>query len=371
MDMQRPIEDRTGATATDPAELNLAPLSSGDRSEASRSTRAWFALGAGWIFGAAIFLGLIALVLRFGDVEIFLKRIREANPIWIAAALCCQCATYVCAAALWSSVLQKAKSPLPLPSLLRLALMELFANQAVPTGGLSGSVMVMRGLVRRGVAPAITMTALLAEVLSYYAAFFAVGVLAFVLLWHSGDLTVAWRSLLIAFIAVVAALATGLLIVLRSRGNLIPTGMLRWRPLRKLANVLDQVSLDLLRDPRLILATVAYQLAIFLLDTATLWCASRAVNLDVDVARTFTSFILASIVAALSPIPLGLGSFEGSCTGLLHLFGGGLEASLAATLILRGLTLWLPMVPGVWVIRREGAISRLSSPGSSPAATVG
>ena len=103
---------------------------------------------------------------------------------------------------------------------------------------------------------------------------------------------------------------------------------------------------------------MACQLAIFLLDTATLWCASRAVDLNLDVARAFTSFILATIVAALSPIPLGLGSFEGACTGLLHLFGGGLEASLAATLILRGLTLWLPMVPGLWVIRREAAISR-------------
>ena len=65
------------------------------------------------------------------------------------------------------------------------------------------------------------------------------------------------------------------------------------------------------------------------------------------------SFILASVVATLSPIPLGLGSFEGTCTGLLHLMGGRLEASLAATLILRGFTLWIPMLPGLWVIRRE------------------
>ncbi len=53
-------------------------------------------------------------------------------------------------------------------------------------------------------------------------------------------------------------------------------------------------------------------------------------------------FVLASAVATLSPLPPGLGSFEGSCAGLLHLMGGRLEASLAATLILRGLTLWAP-----------------------------
>jgi uncharacterized membrane protein YbhN (UPF0104 family) len=55
-------------------------------------------LGAGWVFGALILLGLIAFVLHFGDLETFLKTMREANPIWIAAALCCQGATYACAA---------------------------------------------------------------------------------------------------------------------------------------------------------------------------------------------------------------------------------------------------------------------------------
>ena len=45
--------------------------------------------------------------------------------------------------------------------------MELFANQAIPTGGLSGSLMVVRGLTRRGVAPAIAITALLIEAMSF------------------------------------------------------------------------------------------------------------------------------------------------------------------------------------------------------------
>jgi hypothetical protein len=70
----------------------------------------------------------------------------------------------------------------------------------------------------------------------------------------------------------------------------------------------------------------------------------RHTDLGEDVPRHY---------ATLSPLPLGLGSFEGTCTGLLHLMGGGLEASLAATLILRGLTLWLPMLPGLVMIRRE------------------
>jgi glycosyltransferase 2 family protein len=84
--------------------------------------------------------------------------------------------------------------------LLRLAVVELFANQAIPTGGLGGSLMVVRGLTRRGVAPAIAVTALLLAALSYYAAYFLVVLLAFVLLWNSGDLILRgftlWRPML-------------------------------------------------------------------------------------------------------------------------------------------------------------------------------
>ncbi len=345
-----------GATEVDepgPARSNPAPSALIDVSDAGLSTGSWFALGAGWGLGALLLVGVVVFVLHFGDIEIFLKTLRRADPIWLAVALCCQLATYLCAAALWFAVLRKAGSPLPFSSLLRLSLMELFANQAIPTGGLSGGLMVVRGLARRGVAQAIAITALLIEAISYYAAYFLVGLIAFVLFWHKGDLTTAWRSLFVAFAVAVAASGTALVIVSRAQGDLIPKRILQWRPFAKLAAMLDQVRADLLRSPRLIAGAVAFQLAIFLLDAATLWCASRAIGLDMGVARTFTSFVLASVVATLSPVPLGLGAFEGSCTGLLHLLGGGLEASLAATLILRGFTLWLPMLPGLWIIRRE------------------
>ena len=341
-----------------PDHTNESPNYPADAASAWPWAGSSFALRTGWAFGALIFVGLITLILRFGDIENFLTTVRQARPIWLGAALACQSATYLCAALLWYAILQRAKSPLPLWSLLRLALMELVANQAIPTAGLSGSLLVMHGLTRRGVAPAIALTALLIETVSYYAAYLLIGLLAFVLFWHTGDLSLAWRSLLIAFAVVIGALGAALAILSRAQGRLIPHWALQWRPFAKLAEMLDRVRSDLLRSPVLLMSSVTLQLTVFLLDSATLWCASRAIGLDLDLARTFTSFVLASIVATLSPIPLGLGSFEVSCTGLLHLLGGGLEASFAATLILRGLTLWLPMLPGLWIIRREIAMTK-------------
>jgi len=59
------------------------------------------------------------------------------------------------------------------------------------------------------------------------------------------------------------------------------------------------------------------------------------------------------MAATLVPIPLGLGSFETACVGMLTLLGVAIEAALAATLLLRGLTFWLPMIPGLWLARCE------------------
>jgi uncharacterized membrane protein YbhN (UPF0104 family) len=55
----------------------------------------------------------------------------------------------------------------------------------------------------------------------------------------------------------------------------------------------------------------------------------------------------ASMVATLGPVPLGLGSFEAGSTASLVLLGVPLEAALAATLLLRGFTLWLPLSIGL------------------------
>lgn len=308
---------------------------------------------AGWGVGFLILAGLVTFVLHFSDVEVFLATLKKADPPWLILALVCQAATYCCAAGVWWCVLRRTGTAPSFPGLLRLALVELFANQAFPTGGLSGSIMVIRGLVSRGIDAATAMTALLVAALSYYAAYLLAGIVAFLLLWHVGDLHGVWLSLSIAFVAVILLLGIAILLITRSRGGFIPDAMLDWPPAKRIATILKQVRVDILRDGKVIFQAVGFQGAVFLFDAATLWCAAKAVGMELDIASIFMSFMLASVVATLSPIPLGLGTFEGTCTAMLHLLGGGLEASLAAALILRGFTLWLPMLPGVWLIRQE------------------
>ncbi|MGO4440169.1 lysylphosphatidylglycerol synthase transmembrane domain-containing protein [Rhizobium sp. RAF56] len=307
----------------------------------------------GWAIGILVFVGVVAMILRFADMLILLDILRSANPLWILAALASQTATYACAAAIWATVMRSAGYSQPLTDLLKLAVVELFANQAIPTGGLSGSIIVVRGLIRRGVPVPIAVTALLISALSYYAAYLVAAALAFLLLWRIGDLSDTWAWLSIAFAVLVALIAIVLLFVARSRGRFIPGALRRSPRLARLSKAFEQVRIDMVGDVRILGRTVPLQLAIFILDAVTLWLSLRSLGAGVGLSRAFLAFVLASVVATLSPLPLGLGSFEGTCVAVLHLLGVRVEAALAATLVFRGFSFWLPMLPGLWLVHRE------------------
>jgi uncharacterized protein (TIRG00374 family) len=108
-----------------------------------------------------------------------------------------------------------------------------------------------------------------------------------------------------------------------------------------------------LRDKRLLAESLLLQLGVFMLDALTLWVAFRALGAPIGFAVAFVSFVFASVVGTIGLVPLGLGTFEATAVGLLHALGVGVETAFAATLVLRGLTFWLPMLPGVWLARRE------------------
>jgi uncharacterized membrane protein YbhN (UPF0104 family) len=51
-------------------------------------------------------------------------------------------------------------------------------------------------------------------------------------------------------------------------------------------------------------------------------------------------------------MPGGLGTFEAGSVAVLTLSGTDAASALGATLLLRGFTFWLPMVPGLLWMRR-------------------
>ena len=106
----------------------------------------------------------------------------------------------------------------------------------------------------------------------------------------------------------------------------------------------------ILRGRPLVEATLL-QLAEILLDAATLGVSLLAVGRHVPVPVVFSSYVIASVGSRVAFAPLGIGTFEAAAVSTLHLGGVPLGPALAATLLCRGFTLWLPMVPGLLAAR--------------------
>jgi uncharacterized membrane protein YbhN (UPF0104 family) len=313
---------------------------------------AWRRL-APWVFGLLSLSILVAVVAHLGEIERFVELARGARPHWLLLAGLVQVATYACAAGVWHRALRRAGHPKSLASLVPLGVAKLFTDQAVPTGGISGTVLVVRGLGRRQVPAETAMAALLIGLVSFYTAYLSAALISLSILWLHHRASPVLLAITALFSAAAVGVPAAVLWLRRLATRAVPAWLARLPGIGALLDAAAQAPTDLLRDPRLLGETVALQLAVFVLDALTLWLAFRAIGEAIDFWVVFVSFITASIAATIGPIPLGLGTFEAGSVAMLGLLGVPLESALTATLLLRGLTFWLPMLPGLWLARRE------------------
>jgi len=160
-------------------------------------------------------------------------------------------------------------------------------------------------------------------------------------------------AMAVAFATIAIAIPAAVLWLKRAQARGLTAALGRVPGVAALLCAVADAPTDLMREPVLIVTTTALQLAVFALDAATLWAMLHAVGTPAAPAAAFAAFMIGAVSATVLPIPLGLGAFEGAAVAALSLTGVGLESALTATLLLRGATFWLPMLPGLWLARRE------------------
>jgi uncharacterized protein (TIRG00374 family) len=128
--------------------------------------------------------------------------------------------------------------------------------------------------------------------------------------------------------------------------------MAGWSKTRDFFKLIGEAPGSLVRDAQLIAWMTALQGLVFLADAATMQACILALGVHAPLSAGYVAFMMASIAVILGPIPMGLGSFEAVSIAMLRLFGVPFEASLSATLLFRGFTLWLPLIPGGVLLRR-------------------
>lgn len=303
------------------------------------------------ILGVVLLAVVILVTRNMSDLTALAEALHHARPLWLLAALLVQALTYLCVALGWRAVLEEAGCPVPVGRLIPIAVGKLFADQALPGAGLGGNILLVGRLVALGVPRGTAVAALLLSMLAYYIAYACLAVLTLVLLWMNHHVTPLLVGVTTSFLLVAMAIPS-LALWLRARGSRpLPRRIEQIQPIARLVHILSEAPAHLLRKRRLIARITLFSGLVFLLDALTLLLCLRALGQVASGSTSLIALMTASIVATLGPIPLGLGSFEASCTAMLSLLDVPLGIALAATLLLRGLTLWLPLTPGFLLAR--------------------
>lgn len=318
-----------------------------------RGSRSWR-----WLFGVAVLLALGFVVVHRGEGYELLRLAGRIEPRWLALACVFQALTYLGDAWVWARVLARGDERRPLPWLVRLSFAKFFVDQFVPTGGVTGTILVVRSLERGGVSRGTSMAALVLRTCSYYLAYGIALAVAMGIADRAGHLPDALFALGVAMVALFAVVPATILWSLRMPGRRFP----RWfdrildrRLLRKLRPELEamrEASPAFVRDGTLLANATAAQVVIFLLDAATLWVMLLALGVHASFATALAGFMLGFLAGSVG-IPAGLGAVEVATVGGLNLMGVPGAPALAATLLFRGLSLWLPLLPGFHYARKE------------------
>jgi Mg2+-importing ATPase len=320
-----------------------------------------------WLLGAATLAAVIAMALHLSDVESFLTLFLNAHPLWLIAAVLAQCLTYVAQGQIFRTVLARGGQALARWPAIRLSLVKLFVDQALPSSGISGAFAVVAFFIRLGLSRPVVLACLTLDLSGYFLAYVASVGVAVLVLMVQGHASAPLLAACMAFICIGLTLA---LFAPRLASN---RSLARRIPGQRFALVSKALALLTGADSRLadswplLLRVTLLELAIIVLDSATLWLLVLALGVSAPALGLFAGFMVASVVRSVGIVPGGLGAFEAALVVTLHWVGVDLAVALSATLLFRGLTFWLPMVPGLWMARREW-LSDASPKATQPAA---
>ncbi len=328
------------------SELAAAP----DAEEQCFSQRAFW---ISWLLGAAALVAVIGVVVHLSDVESFARLLVQAEPLWVLGAIALQGLTYVAQGQIFRVVLRAGNQHLPMWGAAKLSVMKLFVDQALPSSGISGAFAVVASFVRMGFAKPVVLACLVLDLSAYFLAYvLTVGVALWVIMLQ-GHATALMIGTCLVFVVISLALV---ITTRRLTGN---TRLAMHMPGKRFAIVRKGLSLvtgadaRLARSSSLLWRTTLLELAIIGLDAGTLWVLVRAFGVSAPPAGLFAGFMLASLLRSIGIVPGGLGAFEAAAVVTLHWVGVSIPIALSATLLFRGLTFWLPMVPGLWLARQE------------------
>ncbi len=311
-----------------------------------------------------MFITVVIAAVHFSEGQEFVQLLEKVTPGWLLFAVCLQILTYLAQGTIWRAISSQAKTPIPLLSAFKLSIAELFVDQALPSGGLSGTLVVAKFLERLGMARSLVIAGVVVSGSAYYIAYVLCLVVALLIMSvgrQSNEVVIILSCVFLIF-------ATLLILALlslagSSREGVFIKSMMRIPLLNNVLLLLKQAESQLAHNRQLLARATLLQITIVLLDAATMWCLILSLGISAAPSSIFMSFMVSTLFRTISVIPGGLGTFEAASVVSLKLAGVPLPVALSATLLFRGVSFWLPMIPG-FILSRSlmGAKSLVNQP---------
>jgi Mg2+-importing ATPase len=304
-----------------------------------------------WVLGAAVLAAVVVAALHLSEEREFARLVEQAQPGWLLVALVLQAATYLAQAEVIRGAPHATRVALPRGWLYQLSLTKLFLDQALPSAGLSSTVVIVKALEQRGLPRASAAACAMINIATYHAAYVVTLLVALAMTSTLRETNLILVSMSALFIGFALALAIGI-VALAGRRAKAGSWLTRLPVIKGVVGFLQDADATLVRNRRVFGAATAWQVAIFLLDAATVWVCIRSLGATAPADAVFASFMISSLVRTMGVVPGGLGTYEAASVLTLRLVGISVSVGLSATLIFRGLSFWIPMLPGLWFSRR-------------------
>lgn len=307
-----------------------------------------------WLSGIFILAAVVFVAMRFTEISKIIDSFSHLSPSWVLLALFLQIFSYVFAAGVWWLVARSNELKVSFASLVLLSVGQVFARQVVPSGGVSGSLLVMKGLRNRNIPTEAGAACLMVNMISFYLGYAAALAIALAIFSHHHALSHRLETAGFVVLGLAIILPFAVLRLWKLQAHKEPPRFVhRWNWLENAWEALQDARARMPKGMLPLIETASLQLGVFAVDAATLFVVLLAFGFKPSATSIFAVHVMANAVGTMTPVPLGLGAYEAACIWLLHRAGVEVNTAISATLVFRGLTFWLPMVPGLFIARRE------------------
>ena len=323
-----------------------------------------------WLLWLLIIAFVWVVISRFTEVEKLIETLAQGQWEWVLAAALLQVVYYLEYTGLYQSAFYTVEVESQVSELLPVMFVSIFVNVAAPTGGASGAALFVDDAARRGQSAARAAAGTVLVLVADFSVFTLVLIAGLVTLFLYHDLQT-YEIVGAAILLLIIGGLTGVLLLglwapnrlrrllgwLQRAVNRLASWLRRPAPLAddwadENAAEFTEAAVAIAAHPWQLGRTLAVALAAYLVDLASLYTLFLAFHQPIELGILVAGFAVGILFWIVSITPQGIGVVEGVMALVYTSLGVPAAKATVIALAFRGLTFWLPLAIGFFLLQR-------------------